>query len=71
MTDNPQLPELAAVFFNKVLAFYRLQHISFNLKKRAAARGFTPMTAFIIYAFKKPHPPTKQSFARHFGFVPS
>lgn len=24
LTDNPQLPEMAAVFFNKVLAIYRL-----------------------------------------------
>ena len=24
LTDNPQLPEMTAVFFNKVLAFYRL-----------------------------------------------
>ena len=26
LTDNPQLPEMAAVFFNKVLAIYRLPY---------------------------------------------
>lgn len=32
LTDNPQLPEMAAVFFNKVLAIYRLQSNNIQLR---------------------------------------
>ena len=33
MTDNPQLPEMAAVFFNKVVAIYRLLYINIDIGK--------------------------------------
>jgi len=64
LTDNPQLPSLVAVFFNKVLAIYRLRYFntlkneiiySRNYKNEKELYDAIDNFAYVTYNHERPH----------------